>query len=413
MRVVHVWDAYAPSLFDQTHAYLLSHGHASMVLAAHLIENQSTILPNTFYLDTRPVDEDILPPIWVRARRRLRREFAEMLRRVARRGGHQSIWGNVPLTLSHFNRFCLNHARAFQADLIHAHFGTAAVMALPFIRATGLPAVVTFYGVDASASIRIASWRENFREMFARMSRVIVLCDAVRDRLAGIGCPPDKIRVWSLPAGVEQYPYHPRAPIEGATRFLIAARFVEKKGHAYLLEAFDRILRGGLDARLAMIGYGPFKASIEQEVRRRGLSDRITIIDTKLASSFVDLYRRELDTEDIFVLPSTTGVTGDDEGGPALTMVCAQAAGLPVISTPFAGAERSMIDGVTGLLCRQDDATSLAERMLWLASHRELWDVLGKTGSDHVRAHFSLERQMSELIGLYREAVDEAHGARH
>ncbi len=195
MRVVHVWDAYAPSLFDQTHPYLLRHGHASMVLAAHLIDNQSTILPNTFYLDTRPADEDILPPIWVRARRRLRRQFAEGLRPIARKGGNAAIGANAPLTLSHFNRFCLNHARTFQADLIHAHFGTAAVMALPFTRATGLPAVVTFYGVDASASIRIARWRENFREMFARMSRVIVLCDAVRDRLAGIGCPPDKIRV--------------------------------------------------------------------------------------------------------------------------------------------------------------------------------------------------------------------------
>jgi len=41
--------------------------------------------------------------------------------------------------------------------------------ALPFIRATGLPAIVTFYGVDGSASLRIPRWRENFREMFRRL----------------------------------------------------------------------------------------------------------------------------------------------------------------------------------------------------------------------------------------------------
>jgi colanic acid/amylovoran biosynthesis glycosyltransferase len=413
---VHVWDAYAPSLFDQIHPYLLSHPeHASLLLAAHLIANQSTLPTNAFYLDTRPVREDILPPFWVRARRRLVREFAELVRRVARSSAATSIWSTAPLTLSLFNRFCLAHMREFHSDLVHAHFGTTGVMALPVIRATGLPAVVTFYGVDGSASLRIPRWRENFREMFDRMSRVIVLCDAVRDRLAAIGCPPEKLVVWNLPAGVEQYPYQPRSTTHEETRFLIAARFVEKKGHKYLVEALDLVVRAGVNARLTMIGYGPFRPAIKEDIRRRGLTDRVTVIDTELGSSFSDVYCQALESHDIFVLPSTTGVNGDDEGGPALTLVCAQAAGLPAISTPFAGAERSMLDGVTGLFCRQDDAASLADRMQWLAEHRDAWNTMGKAASEHVRAHFSLEGQMTALLGIYRDVLaelDEAHGAR-
>lgn len=414
MRVIHVWDAYAPSLFDQIHPYLLNRPeHASLLLAAHLIENQSVVQANTFFLNTRSSSEDIRPPLWARARNRLRREFAEALRRIARTSGATSIWSTAPLTLSLFNRFCLAHARKFHGDLVHAHFGTAGVMTLPFIRATGLPSVVTFYGVDASASLRIPRWRENFVEMFGQMNRVIVLCDAVRDRLISIGCPPDKLIVWNLPAGIEQYPYRPRdSAAAGPVRFLIAARFVEKKGHTYLIDAFDTVVRGGLDARLTMIGYGPFRPAIEQDVVRRGLTDRVTIVDTHLASNFSEVYRRALDEHDIFVHPSTTGVNGDDEGGPALTMVCAQAAGLPAISTPFAGAERSLVDGVTGLFCRQDDAASLAERMGWLAVRREAWHVLGKTGSDHVRAHFSREGQMAALLDVYRDIVGETHGTR-
>lgn len=413
MRVIHVWDAYAPSLFDQTHPYLLAHAeHASMLLAANLIENESTVLPHTFYLATRAVDDDILPPAWVRARRRLRREFAEALRRLARSSAATSIWSTVPLTLSLFNRFCLAHAREFHGDLVHAHFGTTGVMALPFIRATGLPAIVTFYGVDGSASLRIARWRENFQEMFTRMSRVLVLCNAVRDRLMAIGCPAEKLLVWNLPAGVEQYPYRPRSTDGTDVRFLIAARFVEKKGHRYLVEAFETIVRAGVDARLTMIGYGPFKPAIEEAIRKAGLTGRVTIIDTQLASSFSDVYRDALDAHDIFVLPSTTGVNGDDEGGPALTMVCAQAAGLPAICTPFPGSERSVVDGVSGLVCRQDDAGSLAERMRWLAEHRDAWNAIGKAGSDVVRANFSLDGQMAVLLGIYRTVIDEAHATR-
>jgi glycosyltransferase involved in cell wall biosynthesis len=414
VKIVHVWDAYAPSLFDQVHPYLLNHPeHSSMVLAAHLIENQAALLPHTFYLDTRTVEEDIVPSMWVRGRRRIRREFAEALRQIARRSRANSIWADAPLALSQFNRFCLRHASAFGPDLIHAHFGTTGVMALPFIRAIGAPAVVTFYGVDVSASLQIARWRDNFREMFGRMSRVIVLCDAARDRLTAIGCPPEKIAIWNLPAGVERYPYRPRRPVDGLTRFLIAARFVEKKGHAYLIDAFDRVVRRGLNARLTMIGYGPFRKEVEHRIASRGLADRVSIIDTELAPNFVDLYGRELAESDIFVLPSTTGSTGDDEGGPALTMVCAQAAGLPVISTPFAGSERSVIDGVTGLFCRQDDAESLAEKMWWLAEHRDRWNVIGAAGSRHVLEHFSLDGQIRELLDLYHHVIAGQDGCRH
>jgi colanic acid/amylovoran biosynthesis glycosyltransferase len=413
VKVVHLWDAYAPSLFDQIHPYLLNRpDHDSLLLAAHLIENASTLPRNAFYLDTRAVSDDIVPPLWVRARRRLRREFAELLRTWARSHAATSIWATAPLTLSAFNRFCLAHMRDFHGDVVHAHFGTTGVMTLPAIQASGLPAVVTFYGVDGSASLRSSRWRENFREMFSKMARVLVLCDAVRDRLAAIGCPPEKLRVWNLPAGIEQYPYQPRTPPAGPVRFLIAARFVEKKGHKYLIEAFDTVVRAGVDARLTMIGYGPLRPAIEQDIARRGLRERVTVVDTQLASSFSAVYREALREHDLFVLPSTTGVNGDDEGGPALTMVCAQAAGLPAIATPFAGAERSLIDGVTGLLCRQDDAASLGERMRWLAERRELWTPMGRAASEHVHAHFSLEGQMTELLGIYRDAIAEAHGER-
>jgi glycosyltransferase involved in cell wall biosynthesis len=407
VRVIHVWDAYTPSLFDQIHPYLLGRPeHDSLLLAANLIENASPLWPNSYFLHKRSSSDDFQPPLWVRARRRLRREFAERLRRLARSSAATSIWSTAPLTLSLFNRFCLAHARDFHGDLVHAHFGTTGVMALPFIRATGLPSVVTFYGVDASASLRIPRWRENFVEMFGRMDKMIVLCDAVRDRLVAIGCPPEKVVVWNLPAGIEQYPYQPRSTTNPTVRFVIGARFVEKKGHRFLIDAFDRVVRAGLDASLTMMGYGPDKSAIEDEIRRRSLDGRVTVIDTELAASFVGAYRDVLESHDIFVLPSTTSRYGDDEGGPALTMICAQAAGLPAISTPFAGAERSMIDGVTGLLANQDDAASLAERMQWLAGRRDLWNTMGKAGSDDVRAGFSLDGQMAALLGIYHSVAD-------
>jgi colanic acid/amylovoran biosynthesis glycosyltransferase len=107
---------------------------------------------------------------------------------------------------------------------------------------------------------------------------------------------------------------------------------------------------------------------------------------------------------DVFVLRASDG---DDEGGPALTLVCAQAAGMPVVTTDFPGSELSVSHGETGWLCPQGDPAALADRMAWLVEHRESWAPVGRAASDRVRADFSLEGQLEELVGMYRHVVGE------
>jgi colanic acid/amylovoran biosynthesis glycosyltransferase len=150
-----------------------------------------------------------------------------------------------------------------------------------------------------------------------------------------------------------------------------------------------------------MMGYGPLKERFEAEVRRRGLQGSVTIVDTAQKSDFAAVYGEALKQHDIFVLPSTTASDGDDEGGPALTLVYAQAAGVPVICTPFPGSEISVKNEWSGLFCRENDAESLAERMIHLMDHPELWNRLGKQGSDAAHGQFSEKGQTAKLLDLY------------
>lgn len=382
-NIVHIWKEFFPGQFIEPHRYLLEQPEwRSRVIAAEGINTETSDMPGLSCFTTWSLERWRTPTQWGRAVARL----------------------TQPLFWNRYNRFCSEHLKQFRPDIIHAHFGTTAVRVLPALEARLEPLIVTFYGVDASAALQDPRWAEGFRRLFRRSTRVIGLCESVRQRLIEAGCPSEKVRVWNLPAGIEQYPFSPRRPGK-TTRFLMAARFIEKKGHPYLLTAFKALLERGREATLTLMGYGSQRPALERQVGSMGLSSRVLVVDTEARRDFPKVYRPALENHDIFVLPSTTAANGDDEGGPALTMVCAQAAGLPVVCTPFPGSEITLVDGVTGLYCAQDDANSLRQKLECLIDQPERWTAMGRAGSDLVAREFSEAGQVEKLLGIYRETA--------
>ena len=302
------------------------------------------------------------------------------------------------------NRFCAAGFGPRRVDLIHAHFGTTGARLVPTLARVGLPTVVSMYGSDISASVRSPRWVRRYRRMFPVVDRIIVLCETARQRLIDLGCPPEKIIIWNLPAGIESYPLlEPRNGPQ--VRFLTAARFVEKKGYNILLPAFRRLVDDGVDCFLTIVGYGSDGDRITRQMESPGLQERVAIHDTRSVGNFSEFYHGKLRDSDIFVLPSITAANGDDEGGPSLTLVCAQAAGRPVICTPFPGSEISVHEGTSGLYCRENDVDSLYERMKYLGARPEMWEAMGRRGHQVVQENFGKDNQISLLKEMYRDLV--------
>jgi len=208
--------------------------------------------------------------------------------------------------------------------------------------------------------------------------------------------------VWNIGMDLDKFSYQKREHLsKREVRLLTAARFVEKKGYPVLIKALSILIKKGNKLHLTALGYGPLKNSIEKMISELGLGEVVTLIDTSEVEDFNQFYREILPVQDIFVLPSIVATDGDDEGGPALSLVCAQAAGLPVIATPFAGASRSIIDKETGIFARDSDAEDLAEKLDYLIANPGIWNKLGEAGSHYVRKNFSLPTQLKALEGIY------------
>lgn len=148
--------------------------------------------------------------------------------------------------------------------------------------------------------------------------------------------------------------------------FLFCGQMIERKGIDVLLEAFDRLVREGVPARLELIGREaglPTLLAPLGEATRRRITYRGFLAPGELPARF--------GSADAFVLPSR-------HDGWGVVINQAFGAGLPVISTDAVGAAHDLIaTDVNGLLVPASDATALAGAMRRLALSADLRKSLG------------------------------------
>ena len=307
--------------------------------------------------------------------------------------------------------FVLGEVARWELGVLHAHFGMAGAKIAAAGHRAQVPVATTFYGVDASACLQDPRWLGRFQPLFATGDLFVVLSDSVVGRLAAAGCPADRIVVQNLTVDFSELPDSPAVTADGTARILCAARFVEKKGHHLLIDALRQV-RTGRDVTLTLIGYGPLLPRIRAQVEANDLGPHVSIIDMAGRTDFDALFRRALATHHLFVLPSVVATDGDDEAGPALTAIQAQGSGMPAVLTRFVGAERSVVEGETGLFADADPG-SIAAAIERVLADPGLASRLGTAGRELVRREFSLEAQRQAMAGHYERLVADrtAHAA--
>jgi colanic acid/amylovoran biosynthesis glycosyltransferase len=311
-----------------------------------------------------------------------------------------------------FASFVASEARRVDAKLLHAHFGMAAWKVLSLRRRLGLPLVVTFYGVDVSHCLVDPYWRPRIAQVVREADRCIVLCDEARDRLLGLGAAPERVTLWDIGIPLEEYPYREHQAECGA-RLLTVARFVEKKGHRHLLEAFRIVSDQRPEARLVLIGNGPLRDEIDRRIDALGLAEVVSLIDTTQTVDFFALFKDALADADLFVLPSVVARDGDDEGGPPVVITNAMAAGVPVVATPVGGIGRAVLDGKTGVLCPPERPDELARALVALIDDVDRRREMSVAARKLAEERFDRQRQIGRLDDLYLEAIGEARLPAH
>ncbi len=178
---------------------------------------------------------------------------------------------------------------------------------------------------------------------------------------------------------------------EGAWVLLTPGRFVEVKGHRYLLEALARLPGeiGGRPLRLVLLGDGPLGPGLRRQADQLGLGERV------LWAGWREDPGPFYQIADLVVFPSLLQETLGN------VVLEAWVQGRPLVTTAFRGAQEIVRGGEDAWCVPCGDASALADGVRQLLLDRDLARSLVAAGLRRVRAEFGRARILGQYLDLY------------
>lgn len=201
----------------------------------------------------------------------------------------------------------------------------------------------------------------------------------------------DKIEV--SPLGVNPSVFSPRPFREWPAPFevICVARLASAKAQHVLIKALDRIIQHDLDVQLRLVGDGPDRSELEQEVSRRGLQGRVVFEGWLNQERVRTMYQKA----DLFALSSFA------EGVPVVLME-AMAMEIPCVATWVAGIPELIRNEIDGLLVAPSNEEELATAIMRLMRDPALRRRLGQAGRQRVLKNYDLLRNTARLASIFQ-----------
>ena len=312
--------------------------------------------------------------------------------------------------------------REFKPDIVHTHASKSGAIGRLAAKSCDVPLIVhTFHGnvfhsyfngFSTSLIIRIE------RFLAKKTDAIVAISDSQRKELTDVYkiAPPEKI--FTIPLGfnlekfsVDQdtkkelfrnkYGFDKNDIVVG-----IIGRLVPVKNHEMFLEVAALIkANSNKNIRFVIIGDGESRPLIEKKAAALNLSYSYFVTNPKVKSDvLVTSWETEIDEAlagiDIIVL------TSHNEGTP-VSLIEAQAAYKPVVSTNVGGIEDIVQHGETGFITEAGDTASFAQHILTLINTPQLRDEMGKKGYENVIKRYSKQRLITDMKHLYLSFLEE------
>ena len=298
--------------------------------------------------------------------------------------------------------------RRERPDIVHTHTAKAGFLGRIAARAAGVRVIVhTYHGhVLHGYYGPVRNWllRRMERSLGWISSGLIAVSEQVKNDLVDYGIA-DVEKISVVPLGFNLDPFLNSAVLRGAFKreirlqpehqlIGIVGRLFPVKNHRLFLRAAALVSSQVPMARFVIIGDGILRASLEQQARELGVSERVLF--TGLRRSLPRIYA------DLDVL----AVSSDNEGTP-VSAIEAIASGCPVVATRVGGLPDLIKDHKTGLLVPPRDADALASAVLDLLHNPPTARELGHNAREFVRRRFTVERLITDVDRLYGKLLRE------
>lgn len=304
--------------------------------------------------------------------------------------------------------------REFKPDIVHTHASKAGALGRKAALSMKVPVVVhTFHGHvfhSYFGKLKTFVFKTIERRLARRSSGIIAISNIQKKELADEHqiCSSEKIEV--IPLGFDLKRFQNSKELfrertrqiyslqEDEVAVAIIGRLVPVKNHRMFLEVI-RILSSEMKNKVSffIVGDGTEKVLLEQEISEMNLPQNLKIVMTSWIKD-IAAFNAGMDV---------ICLTSNNEGTP-VSLIEAQAAGIPVISTDVGGVRDIVQDEDTGCVVPQNEPILFAEKLRSLIEDKNKREKMSQNGWSFVEDKFHYTRLVRDMENYYKKLLIKA-----
>jgi glycosyltransferase involved in cell wall biosynthesis len=314
----------------------------------------------------------------------------------------------------------------FRPDVVHTHAAKSGAIGRLAAAACNVPVVVhTFHGHvfhSYFGKAKTQAFIQIERYLARRSSGIIAISELQKAELADKYriCPASKINIIPLGFDLDRFSsdserkrdaFRKRYDIaDDEIAIGIVGRIVPVKNHALFVAAAAKVLgKTSQKLRFIVVGDGDMRTTMEGEFRLAGIDYAYYPQEPRHAQAICISWQTEMD--EVLAGLDIVALTSHNEGTP-VSLIEAQAAGRPVVSTGVGGVADVVEDGGAGFVTPPGDADAFAEALLKLTEDPLRRAAFAARGSAAVQSRFSYQRLVGDMDSYYRNLLAAKHAGR-
>lgn len=290
---------------------------------------------------------------------------------------------------------CINFVESldFGIDHVHGHFLNWPKLGAQYTAErlnVTCTATAHAYGLYSDPNIKM------LRRLADRLDRVVTISEYNKCYLeeeVGTNSPIDVVHM-----GINPEKFQPTDD-KIDNRVLTVARFVEKKGITYGIEAIADIVKKVPDLEYHLVGSGPKEDEIRSAIEKYSLGDNVKILGNVTDEQLIQEYSKAK----VFLLPCVVAQDGDRDGIPVVLMEAMAMECIP-ISTYVSGIPELIEDRKSGLLVEPADVDALRETIQRCFHSESTLNVEPKSARERVLAKYDVQDCALAMIDVFARA---------
>ncbi len=309
----------------------------------------------------------------------------------------------------------------FKPDIVHTHAAKAGALGRLAAFERKVPVILhTFHGHvfhSYFGPLKTRVFLEIERYVARKSTRIIAISQKQKQELGQVYrvAPPEKIEV--IPLGFDLERFHTGQPAkrrlfrdfyqvgEDEIAISLIGRMVPVKNHRLFLEVI-RFVQSATrrKVRFFVVGDGEERQNILKMATEMNLPFTWYPTDPRPALLTFCSWRKDADV--VMAGSDIIALTSLNEGTP-VSLIEAQAAGKPVVTTNVGGVTDIVVEQETALIADNNDPDMFSFQLLRLIEEDDLRQRMSGQAGTHVLQSFSYQRLIADTAALYRRLLAE------